>query len=124
MRPANRLSILSVLVMITSLSACSSSSSSPKASDPEFCSTIARPPSQSAVSPQEGTIPWPAPSDPMARACAAGLTPETAERLEFHVHAQLDVFIDGKPIVVPGGIGIDTNDPDVHRGVVDGFPAY
>ncbi len=60
----------------------------------------------------------------MRLARAAGLTPETAERLEFHVHAHLDVFIDGNHIVVPGGIGIDTTDPQVHRGVIDGFPAY
>ncbi len=58
--------------------------------------------------------PWPAPPDPMARARAAGLVPETAERLQFHVHAHLDVFIDGKPIVVPAGIGIDIRNPRVH----------
>jgi hypothetical protein len=69
-------------------------------------------------------MPWPAPSDPMARAQAAGLVPETAERLQYHVHSHLDVFKDGKPIVVPGGIGIDTTNSNVQTGEVDGYPAY
>ena len=32
-----------------------------------------------------------------------------------HVHAHLDVFVDGTPITVPAGIGIDTTNPDVRR---------
>jgi hypothetical protein len=60
----------------------------------------------------------------MARSRAAGLVPETAERLEYHVHSHLDVFINGKKIIVPGGIGIDTTNPGVHSGTVLGQPAY
>ena len=48
---------------------------------------------------------WPAPNDPLARAATAGLVPETVEHLAFHVHAHLDVFIDGKHRTVPAGIG-------------------
>jgi hypothetical protein len=51
---------------------------------------------------------WPRPDDPMALAEAAGLTPEPEEHLDTHTHAHLDVFIDGEPILVPGGIGVDT----------------
>ena len=40
------------------------------------------------------------------------------------MHAHLDVFIDRKHIVVPGGIGIDPSDPQVHRAVINGLPAY
>ena len=58
---------------------------------------------------------WPAPADPMGLARKAGLVPEPREQLEFHAHAHLDVFIDGAPVIVPAGIGINTNDPDVHR---------
>jgi hypothetical protein len=58
---------------------------------------------------------WPAPPNAMQLATDAGLVPETTEHLEFHVHAHLDVFIDGKPVVVPAGIGINIEDPDVHR---------
>src|SRR5205085_274093 len=69
--------------------------------------------------------PWPAPSDPMARARAAGLVPEDAERLQYHVHAHLDVFRDGKAIVVPAGIGIDITNRAVHTATAsDGSPEY
>ena len=61
----------------------------------------------------------------MARAQAAGLVPETAERLQYHVHSHLDWFVDGKPIVVPAGIGIDITNPGVHSGDVgDGTIGY
>ena len=56
---------------------------------------------------------WPAPPDPLERTVAAGLEPEVEEHTTNHVHAHLDVFVDGKPIVIPAGIGINTEDPDV-----------
>jgi hypothetical protein len=74
--------------------------------------------------PGVGATPWPAPSDPLARARAAGLVPEVAERLQYHVHAHLDVFIDGKPIVVPAGIGIDITNPAVHTFDSGGQKSY
>ena len=40
---------------------------------------------------------------------AAGLTAEKKESLQHHVHAHLDVFVDGKRVVVPAAIGIKTN---------------
>jgi hypothetical protein len=43
----------------------------------------------------------------------AGLVPERAEFLQYHVHAHLDVFFNGDPVTVPGGIGIDTRNPAV-----------
>jgi hypothetical protein len=43
------------------------------------------------------------------------LKPEPKEFLIHHVHAHLDVFVDGKPIVVPAGIGINIDDPEVQR---------
>ena len=68
---------------------------------------------------------WPAPSDPIARTTAAGLVAETAERLAFHVHAHLDVFIDGAPVVVPAGIGINIADPGVSEfDLPDGTKSY
>ncbi len=77
-----------------------------------------------AQPPTSGDMPWPAPSDPMARTVAAGLQPETAERLQYHVHAHLDVFQNGKRILVPGGIGIDIKNPNVQQSEIGGFPAY
>jgi len=58
---------------------------------------------------------WPLPDDPMGLARAAGLEPLTIESLEYHVHAHLDVFMDGRPVLVPAGIGIDIEDPAVKR---------
>ena len=50
----------------------------------------------------------------MALARKAGLVPETAEQLQYHVHAHLDVFVNGKKILVPAGLGIDITNPAVH----------
>jgi hypothetical protein len=62
--------------------------------------------------------PWPAPADPMALAQKAGLKPETYEHLTYHVHAHLDVFLNGAHVIVPAGIGIDTQNKAVHRFVL------
>ena len=60
---------------------------------------------------------WPAPRDPMARTEAAGLVPNTRETLQHHVHAHLDVFVDGVAYTVPAGIGIRIDDPAVKSAV-------
>jgi hypothetical protein len=57
--------------------------------------------------------PWTAPDNPMALTCKAGLVPEKAEFLQYHVHAHLDVFVNGRPVLVPAGIGIDLENPAV-----------
>jgi hypothetical protein len=51
----------------------------------------------------------------MARAVQAGLKPQPKEFLTNHVHAHLDVFVDGKLVLVPSGIGIDIDNPAVKR---------
>jgi hypothetical protein len=66
----------------------------------------------------------PLPPNPMALARAAGLVPETAERLQYHVHAHLDIFVNCEAKLIPGGIGIQINDPAVHSATVDGEPGY
>jgi hypothetical protein len=68
--------------------------------------------------------PFPAPHDPMALARAAGLVPETAEQLTYHVHSHLDVFIDAVHILVPAGLGIDITNRGVHKFKTDGLPSY
>jgi hypothetical protein len=77
-----------------------------------------------APEPATGGAPWPAPPDPLDRAVAAGLRPETHEFLSYHVHAHLDVFVNGKPVEVPAGIGIDIDDPAVHTVETDLGPTY
>jgi hypothetical protein len=57
--------------------------------------------------------PWAAPENPMALTCKAGLVPENAEFLQYHVHAHLDVFVNGRPVIVPAGIGIDLDNSAV-----------
>ena len=64
------------------------------------------------AAPRETKAPWSAPGDAMALTCAAGLIPEKAEFLQYHVHAHLDVFVNGRPVLVPAGIGIDLDNPD------------
>jgi hypothetical protein len=68
---------------------------------------------------------WPAPKDPMARTRLAGLVPEVNEHLQYHVHSHLDIFVNGKHVEVPAGIGIDTTDKAVQQGpLADGSIAY
>ena len=77
-----------------------------------------------APTPAKGAAPWPAPADPMKLAEKAGLTPETHEFLLFHVHAHLDVFVNGAPVTVPAGIGVDIHNPGVHSAVQEGSTVY
>jgi hypothetical protein len=72
-------------------------------------------PSRPAPTPAEGAVPWPAPPDPMKLTRRAALTPETHEFVFLHVHAHLDVFVNGEHVAVPAGIGIRIDDPAVHR---------
>src|SRR2546430_17104260 len=68
-----------------------------------------------APTPAKGAVPWPAPADPMKLTRKAGLTPETHEVVFLHVHSHLDVFVNGSPVTVPGGIGIAIHDPAVNQ---------
>ena len=58
---------------------------------------------------------WPAPADAMALTVEAGLVPDPKEYTNNHAHSHLDVFIDGRPILVPAGIGINIEDPGVTK---------
>ena len=70
-------------------------------------------PTPSAVAGQVPT--WTLPSDPMGLARQAGLTPDVREYGDYHVHAHLDVFVNGAPVVIPGGVGIEITDPAVEQ---------
>ena len=43
------------------------------------------------------------------------MTFEVIEHLKYHVHAHLDVFVDGQPVLVPPGVGIDIENPAVRE---------
>ena len=57
--------------------------------------------------------PWPAPVDVTGAVRAAGLPMLGNERQVEHIHAHLDFVVDGHPVQVPAGIGIDP----VHRAI-------
>jgi len=73
-----------------------------------------------------GPLAWPAPPPDQVGELtrAAGLELENKESLVHHVHAHLDVFIDGEHRTVPAGIGIVITDPAVHVGEEGGQPTY
>lgn len=77
-----------------------------------------------AATPASQQVPWPAPPNPLELAKAAGLTPDVRESFTYHVHAHLDLFVNGKRVPLPGGLGIDTTDPEVKRSEVLGQPAF
>ena len=83
-------------------------------------------PRGSSSSSAQPAVTWPAPSDPLDRTVAAGLKAEVREHLAFHVHAHLDVFVDGKSVEVPAGIGINIDDPGVRTftDTPDGSASY
>ena len=100
------------------LGACGQGAAPPPVSPTPTASPLASPASTSVV------VDWPAPPDPMERAVAAGLKPQPREFLDTHVHAHLDVVVDGHAIVVPAGIGIDIDNPGVRRFDEPGGVAY
>jgi hypothetical protein len=78
-----------------------------------------------AAEPAHGAAPWPAPARPLPLVLAAGLQPERKETLIHHVHAHLDVFVNGERVIVPAAVGIDISDPGVHTFTApDGSKAY
>ena len=80
--------------------------------------------SASPAPPPAAAAPWSLPADPMSLVRQAGLTPATQEFFTYHVHAHLDVFVNGRRVQIPGGIGIDITDPAVRRFMVEGAPGY
>jgi hypothetical protein len=79
-----------------------------------------------ALMPAQGAAPWPASEGALRLTVTAGLQPERKETLTHHVHGHLDVFVNGKRVVVPAGIGINIKDPGVKtfRDTPDGSKAY
>ena len=51
--------------------------------------------------------PWAAPADAKGAVKAAGLPMLSSEGTVEHIHAHLDVLVDGKKVTVPANIGID-----------------
>ena len=109
-----------MIVAFFGLAACRSDSGAP-AGSPSPAPEVTTP----APSPTPtAALLWPSPSNPLELTVKAGLQPERKEGLEYHVHAHLDVFIDGAPVLVPAGIGIDIANPAVRQGQDSGGSTY
>jgi hypothetical protein len=67
---------------------------------------LSNPPATTAVG-RETLPPWSAPTDAAAAMRAAGLPMLSREGTVEHIHAHLDVRVDGQPVEVPAMIGID-----------------
>src|SRR2546430_4980925 len=67
------------------------------------------------LAPAASGPPWRAPANPMALTRQARLIPETHEFVFLHVHSHLDIFVNGKKVVVPAGIGIAIRASAVRR---------
>ncbi|MDQ6877776.1 MAG: hypothetical protein M3082_08770 [Candidatus Dormibacteraeota bacterium] len=88
------------------------------------CSSSLIPTTSPPSPPASGDLIWPVPGNPMELTVKAGLQPENKETLAFHVHAHLDVLIEGRPIMVPPGIGINVMDTAVKHGKWNGQPTF
>lgn len=78
----------------------------PRTPDMESAS-LQNPPATVAVG-GETMPPWPAPADTKAAVAKAGLPMLGSEGSVEHIHAHLDVLIDGRPVPVPADLGVDT----------------
>jgi hypothetical protein len=79
----------------------------PIASSTSAGSTPTASPTPAAGPPAVISTDWKAPPDASAAARAAGLPMLGEEKLAVHYHAHLDVLVNGQPVPVPAGLGID-----------------
>jgi hypothetical protein len=114
---------LGLVVLTAGLAACGGGGGGDAAST-EQAATTGPATTAPAETPAEGAAPWPAPPNPMELTKEAGLEPERKESLVYHVHAHLDVFVNGEPVGVPAGIGVDITNPGVQTGQAFGGQAY
>jgi hypothetical protein len=86
-----------VIVVATSSGSRQPDSASPNLTSPAAITAVGR-----DIAP-----PWPAPADATAAVRAAGLPMLDQEGAVEHIHAHLDVRVDGQPVEVPAFLGID-----------------
>ncbi len=113
---------IGIAVLVLAIAGCGDDNDGGTGESPSQAPEAEQEPPSSDV---DAAVLWPAPPDPLERTLAAGLEPERKEFLIHHVHAHLDVFVDGEPIAVPAAIGINIDDPEVKRSKdPDGAVAY
>src|SRR5438445_11145890 len=101
---------VALLLVLAFVGACASKSGTAGSS-----STAPR-----APRPSTGAAPWLAPPNPLDLARRTGLELQRKESFTFHIHAHLDIYINGEPVTVPGGLGIDIHDPGVRHAKLPG----
>ncbi|HEX6499443.1 MAG TPA: hypothetical protein VF054_10475 [Micromonosporaceae bacterium] len=99
-RPAH---LLAVGALVVALAGCGNSNSP----SPSQGSGSPRAAGPTAAAPAPASTSWAVPADASAAAKAAGLPMLGEEKLTVHYHSHLDVLVDGQPVQVPAGIGID-----------------
>ncbi len=121
-----RLLLIALLpVAVATLAACGGAGGSTESGGGSGSGATNEAPIVAAPTPAEGAVPWPAPPNPMELTVEAGLEPEVKEFLDHHVHAHLDVFVNGEPVEVPAAVGIDIENPGVNSGPLeDGSMSY
>ena len=98
-----------LLVVGTTLSACSSATSAttttagPAPSTTVGTSGSGQP--STGVTLSTSTPPWPLPADAAPYIAAAGLQALSGETLQVHYHAHLDISDSGQPVALPAGVG-------------------
>jgi hypothetical protein len=100
-----RCNLMAVAVVLTVVGGCSDSPSKDSASSPG--GTASPPTTKSATDMRTTAAPWDRPADQAAMVAKAGLTLTPEETLAVHYHAHLDVIVDGSPVQVPAGLGIN-----------------
>jgi hypothetical protein len=105
---AHRSRIFTLVCAVVALAGCGSSSSNPHSSATATSATTA---SSAPTTPGPEVIPLePGPALAPASTTAAGNPVDgiqcAPEQLAYHIHAHLQVYVNGSPRALPGGIGI------------------
>jgi hypothetical protein len=96
-----------VLAVAGFAAACGSKSASRVYPTVVFSPLPAIVPTAGPLSFSTATPPWPAPANAAPYIAASGLPALPTELLTFHIHAHLDIFVNGAAVPVAAGIGID-----------------
>jgi hypothetical protein len=94
--------VAALLVVVVVVAVRQGGDRGPQTSD----AALTNPPATVAVG-GDAAPPWPAPKDAAAAVRAAGLPMLGSEGNVKHIHAHLDVQVDGQAVSVPADIGID-----------------
>ena len=102
-----RVAVALVVVLVVGAGLLVAGAASPSGASTAKKSGVATAPftTPSGVALAETPPPWRLPVDAKPYIAAAGLSVLSAEQLEVHYHAHLDIIADNKKVTVPAGIG-------------------